>query len=37
MVLITVENYCSAKVHIITVKNKDLFWVKVIDVKMDCV
>ena len=33
MVVITVENYSSAKVHTITVKNKELFWVKMIDVQ----
>ena len=33
MVVITVENYSSARVHTITVKNKELFWVKMIDVQ----
>ena len=33
MVVITVENYSSAKVHTITVKSKELFWVKMIDVQ----
>ena len=28
MVVITVEAYQNATVHTITVKNKDLFWVK---------
>ena len=31
MVVITAEAYKNAKVHTITVKNKDLFWVKVKD------
>ena len=31
MVVITVEAYKHAKVHTITVKNKKLFWVKMID------
>ena len=33
MVVITVENYSSARVHTITVKNNELFWVKMIDVQ----
>ena len=33
MVVITVENYSNAGVHTITVKNKELFWVKMIDVQ----
>ena len=33
MVVITVEAYKNAKVNTITVKNKELFWVKMIDVK----
>ena len=31
MVVITVEAYQNAKVHTITVKNKDFFWVKMKD------
>ena len=33
MVVITVENYLNAIVHTITVKNKELFWVKIVDVE----
>ena len=33
MVVITVEAYQYARVHTITVKNKDFFWVKMKDVK----
>ena len=33
MVVITVEAYQIATVHTITVKNKDLFWVKMKDVQ----
>ena len=33
MVVMTVENYQNAKVHTITVKNKDLFQVKMKDVQ----
>ena len=33
MVFITVEAYQSAQVHNITVKNKDYFWVKIVDVQ----
>ena len=33
MVVITVENYQNARLHTITVKNKDLFWVKIVDVQ----
>ena len=33
MVVITVEAYQNARVHTITVKNKDFFWVKMKDVK----
>ena len=33
MVVITVENYKNAGVQIITVKNEDLFWVKIKDVE----
>ena len=33
MVFITAEAYKDAGVHIITVKNKDLFWVKMTDVQ----
>ena len=33
MVVITVEKYANAGVHTLTVKNKKLFWVKMIDVQ----
>ena len=33
MVVITVQNYTDAKVHTITVRNRELFWVKTIDVQ----
>ena len=33
MVVITVESYKNAQVYIITVKNKELFWIKMIDVQ----
>ena len=33
MVVITVEAYENVKVNTITVKNKELFWVKMIDVQ----
>ena len=33
MVVITVEKYANSGVHTITVKNKKLFWVKMIDVQ----
>ena len=33
MVVITIESYKNAEVHTITVKNKELFWVKIIDVQ----
>ena len=33
MVVITVEAYKNAQVHTITVKNKELFWVKMIDIQ----
>ena len=33
MVVITVESYKNAEVHTITVKNKELLWVKMIDVQ----
>ena len=33
MAVITVEAYKNAKVNTITVKNKELFWVKMIDVQ----
>ena len=33
MVVITVESYKSAEVHTITVENRKLFWVKMIDVQ----
>ena len=33
MVVITVEAYKNAQVHTITVKNEELFWVKMIDVQ----
>ena len=33
MLVITVENYSNAGTHTITVKTKELFWVKMIDVQ----
>ena len=33
MVFITTDKYADAGVHTITVKNKELFWVKMIDVQ----
>ena len=33
MTVITVEAYQNARMHIITVKNKDFFWVKMKDVQ----
>ena len=33
MVFKTVEAYQHAKVHTITVKNRELFWVKIVDVR----
>ena len=33
MVILTVENYLNARVHVITVKNEELFWVKMHDVQ----
>ena len=33
MVVITVQAYVEARVHKITVKNKKIFWVKMIDVQ----
>ena len=33
MIVITVEAYQNARVHTITVKNKDFFWVKMRDVQ----
>ena len=33
MAVITVQNYTDAKVHTITVENRELFWVKMIDVQ----
>ena len=33
MVFITAEAYKNAGVHTITIKNKDHFWVKMIDVQ----
>ena len=33
MVVITIENCTNAKVHTIEVKNKDLFWIKMIDIQ----
>ena len=33
MVVITIENYLNAGVHIITVENEELLWVKMDDVK----
>ena len=32
MVVITVQKYTDAEVHTITVENRELFWVKMIDV-----
>ena len=33
MVITTVEAYQKARVHTITVKNKDYFWIKIVDVQ----
>ena len=33
MVVITVQNYTNAEVHTIKVGNRELFWVKMIDVQ----
>ena len=33
MVVITVQNYTDTEVHTITVENRELFWVKMIDVQ----
>ena len=33
MVVITFESYKNAQVHTITVKNKELFWIKMKDVQ----
>ena len=33
MVVITVQGYINARVHTITVGNRELYWVKVIDVQ----
>ena len=33
MVVIAVQNYTDAEVHTITVGNRELFWVKMIDVQ----
>ena len=33
MVVITVENYADAEAHTITAGNRELFWVKMIDVQ----
>ena len=33
MIVITVEAYQTARVHTITVKNKDFFWVKMKDIQ----
>ena len=33
MVVITVQTYTDAEVHTITVRNRELFWVKMIDVQ----
>ena len=33
MVVTTVEAYQNARVHTITVKNKNIFWVKIVDVQ----
>ena len=31
--MVTVKAYQTARVHTITVKNEDLFWVKIVDVQ----
>ena len=33
MVVITIQNYTDAEVHTITVGNRELFWIKMIDVQ----
>ena len=33
MVVITVEKYVNSGVHTITIKNKNLFWVKMIEMQ----
>ena len=33
MVVITVQSYKNAEVRTIAVKNKELFWVKIIDIQ----
>ena len=33
MVVITLQNYTDAEVHTTTVENRELFWVKMIDVQ----
>ena len=33
MVVIAVQNYTDAEVHTIAVENRELFWVKMIDVQ----
>ena len=33
MVVITVQNYTDVEVHTITIGNRDLFWVKMIDIQ----
>ena len=33
MLVITVQNYTNAEVHTITVRHKELFWVRMIDVQ----
>ena len=33
MVIITVQNYTDAEFHTITLGNRELFWVKMIDVQ----
>ena len=33
MVIITVKNCLNARVHIVTVGNRKLFWIKMIDIQ----
>ena len=33
VVVITIENCTNAKVHIIKVENRELFWIKMIDIQ----
>ena len=35
MVVITVQNYTDAEVHTTTVGNRELFWLKMIDLQKD--